>query len=154
MKCCNASKPILWGWSLGATIALHLSAQGRAVATVAAGTYFGRIFTPAHVQAGIAKASGEVDRARMTRMGTWPEMWPNQVRNRLLMYTGTDDGNVVKQLELQRAQIEKSGATIRVLQDCNHLGLVSDTAKVSAIVEPFLRESNAEPRAGSDAGSF
>ena len=72
-------------------------------------------------QAGIAEASGEVDRTRMMGMGTWAETWPNQMRNR---------------------------PKTAIISD------VSDTAKVIAIVELFLRESYAEPGTGSDAGSF
>ena len=135
---CDAGRPLVWGWSLGATLALHLAARGKAQATVAAGTYFGPIFTPAYVQAGIANASGEVDRARLQGMGTWPEVQPEQIRGRLLVYTGTNDGNVVKQLELQRGIIEAGGGELKVLEDCNHLDLISEIERIAEVVEPFL----------------
>jgi hypothetical protein len=96
-------------------------------------------FTSAYVQAGISKATGDVDRARLRGMETWPEVQPAHVQGRLLVYTGTNDGNVVKQLELQRGTIEAAGGELRVLGDCNHLELISETGKVARIVEPFLR---------------
>jgi pimeloyl-ACP methyl ester carboxylesterase len=68
-------------------------------------------------------------------------VWPNQIRNPLLVYTGTDDGNVVKQLRLQQRQIETSGGELKVIENCNHLGLVEDSEKVCTIVEPFIHES-------------
>jgi len=136
---CDANDPIVWGWSLGATVALHFASRGQAQATVAAGTYFGPIFTSACVQARIAEATREVDRARLLGMGTWPEMEPYQIRGRLLVYTGTNDGNVVKQLKLQREAIETAGGELEILGECNHLELISETQKVWPIVEPFLR---------------
>ena len=139
---CDVRSPVVWGWSLGGTLAIYLSSRGKAVATVAAGTYFGPIFTPAYVQAGISRASGEVDRARMRGMGTWPEVQPVQVKGRLLIYTGTRDGNVVKQLELQRKAIETAGGELKVLEGRNHLELISDTEGVATIVEPFIRGPN------------
>ena len=137
----DRGRPLVWGWSLGATLALHLAARGKVQATIAAGTYFGPIFTTAFVQAGISKASGDVDRARLRGMGTWPEVQPAQVKGCLLVYTGTNDGNVVKQLELQRETIEAAGGELEVLEDCNHLELISETEKVAEIVEPFLNRT-------------
>ena len=135
---CDVSRALVWGWSLGATLALHMAARGKAQATVAAGTYFGTIFTPAYVQAGIATATGEVDRSRLRGMAAWPEVQPAQVQGRLLVYTGTNDGNVVRQLDLQRASIEAAGGELEVLENCNHLELISETEKVAKVVEPFL----------------
>jgi pimeloyl-ACP methyl ester carboxylesterase len=141
LAACDVRRPSVWGWSLGATLALHVAARGIVQATVAAGTYFGPIFTPAFVQAGIAKARGKVDRARLRGMGTWPELQPAQIQGRLLVYTGTNDGNVVKQLELQRETIEAAGGELKVLKECSHLELLSETEKVAEIVEPFLHRT-------------
>jgi hypothetical protein len=55
------------------------------------------------------------------------------------MYTGTNDGNVVKQLKLQREAIETAGGELEILGECNHLELISETQKVWPIVGPFLR---------------
>jgi pimeloyl-ACP methyl ester carboxylesterase len=138
----GGGKPVVWGWSLGATVALHLASRGKVAATIAAGTFFGPIFTPAFIKAGTAEASGEIDRSRLLGMGTWLEVQPDQIEVRLLIYTGTNDGNVVKQLELQRKNIEAAGGELEVLQDCNHLELITETEKVAAIVEPFIRRVN------------
>jgi hypothetical protein len=135
---CDSHRPIVWGWSLGATVALHLASTGNVVSTVAAGTYFGPIFTPSYVQARIAEATGEVDRARMRGMETWPEVHPVQMKGRLLIYTGTNDGNVETQLELQRNDIEVNGGELKVLEDCNHLELITATEKVATVVMPFI----------------
>jgi pimeloyl-ACP methyl ester carboxylesterase len=135
---CDVRSPIVWGWSLGATVALHLASRGKVTATVGAGTYFGSIFTRPYVQSRIAEASTEVERARLLGMRTWPEVQPEQIKGRLLIYTGTNDGNVVKQLELQRNAIEAAGGDLKVLSDCNHLELVLATEKVAAVVLPFI----------------
>lgn len=138
ISACGGGCPMVWGWSLGATIALHLASRGTVSATISAGTYFGTIFTSTRVDAGVANATDEVGRARLRGMGTWPEVQPEQIKGRLLLYTGTNDGNVVKQLESQRNRIEQAGGTLKVLADCNHLELVTSTEKVADIVWPFI----------------
>jgi pimeloyl-ACP methyl ester carboxylesterase len=140
VRVCGQGNPIVWGWSLGATVALHLASRGKASATIAAGTYFGPIFTQAFVDSRTAASHSELDRARLRGMGTWPALQPNEVKGRLLVYTGTNDGNVVKQLGLQREAIEAAGGHLKVLSDCNHLQLVSEADKVASVVLPFINQ--------------
>src|SRR4029453_1400756 len=87
-------RPVVWGWSFGATVALHLSKRAMAAATIAAGTYFGPIFTAAYVGAKLTETVHALDRARWSGLEPWPSVEPSEVRGPLLMYTGTRDGNV------------------------------------------------------------
>lgn len=130
--------PIVWGWSFGATVALHLAKQGIVAATVAAGTYFGPIFTPAYVQARLAEAPSDLARARWSDLRSWPTVAPDEIHAPMLVYTGTRDGNVVRQLEQQRSSIEAAGAHLHVLAGLNHIELITATEPVAAVVEPFI----------------
>jgi pimeloyl-ACP methyl ester carboxylesterase len=140
ISACNASSPVIWGWSIGATVALHNATRAEVAATVAAGTYFGPIFTHSYIESRLSEGPGVIDRARLLGMGTWPGVQPDQIRGRFLVYTGTDDGNVVKQLELQRNSIEAAGGILKVLSETNHPELVTATGKVMAIVLPFVND--------------
>ena len=137
--------PIVWGWSLGATIALHLAKSTSVAATVAAGTYFGPIFTPTYVEARRTEARDALQRTRWSGLESWSAVEPDEIRGPLLVYTGTRDGNVVKELLRQRGSIEATGAALHVFDALNHLELVTAVDAVAAVVVPFIR---AERRGG------
>lgn len=132
-------RPIVWGWSFGATVALHLAKNTMATATAAAGTYFGTIFTSAYVAARLSEASSALESARWTGLESWPMVEPNEVRGPLLVYTGTRDGNVVRELQRQRSSIEAAGGHLHVLEGLNHIELLTATKPVAAVVGPFIR---------------
>jgi pimeloyl-ACP methyl ester carboxylesterase len=132
-------RPIVWGWSFGATVALHLAKSAMVSRTVAAGTYFGSIFTSAYVEARLTEATAAVQRARWSGLESWSAVEPNEVRGPLLVYSGTRDGNVVRELDRQRASIEAVGGHLTVLEGLNHIELLTATAPVAAVVGPFIR---------------
>ena len=131
--------PVVWGWSLGATIALHLAKSTSVAATVAAGTYFGPIFTPTYVEARRTEARSELERVRWSGLESWPAVEPDEIRGPLLVYTGTRDGNVARELRRQRASIEAAGGTLHVLDGLNHVELATAIEPVAAVVEPLIR---------------
>jgi len=135
----HIERPMVWGWSFGATLALHLAKNTMVARTVAAGTYFGPIFTSAYVEARLSEATGALQRARWSGLESWSAVAPSEVRGPLLVYTGTRDGNVVRELQRQRASIETAGGHLHVLEGLNHIELLTATRPVAALVEPFIR---------------
>ena len=135
----HVDRPVVWGWSFGATLALHLAKNAMVAGTVAAGTYFGPIFTSAYVEVRLSEASDVIQQARWSGLGSWPTVEPNEVRGQLLVYTGTRDGNVVRELQRQRASIERAGGHLHVLEGLNHIELLTATGPVAATVGPFIR---------------
>ena len=129
----------VWGWSFGATRACHLAKNTIVVGTITAGTYFGRIFTSAYVEARLSEASDALQRARWSGLESWPAVEPNEVHGPLLVYTGTRDGNVVRKLQHQRASIEATGGKLHVLEGLNHIELLTANGPVSDVVMPFIR---------------
>jgi pimeloyl-ACP methyl ester carboxylesterase len=138
LSSCGVGRPVVWGWSLGATIALHFAKRGEPVATVASGSYFGPIFTPTYVESWLADSSTELERARWQGLGTWPAVGAAEVRGRLLVCTGTRDGNVVSKLEDQRDSIEAMGGRLHVFSGLNHIELITVTKSVAPVIEAFL----------------
>jgi pimeloyl-ACP methyl ester carboxylesterase len=134
----GVERPIVWGWSFGATLALHLAKNTLVARTVAAGTYFGQIFTSAYVEARLSEVTGALQRARWSGLEPWSAVEPNEVRGPFLVYTGSRDGNVVRELERQRASIQAVGGHLHVLEGLNHIELLTATAPVAAVVGPFI----------------
>jgi len=130
--------PIVWGWSLGATVALHLAKHTVVAATLAAGTYFGQIFTSTYVQARLSEAHNALARCRWSGLASWPAVEPSELCCPLLVYTGTRDGNVVEVLQRQRGSIEAMGGRLHVLEGLNHVELLSATGPVESLVRPFI----------------
>lgn len=164
---CEVDQFRVWGWSFGATIGLHLAARSSRLARVViAGTYFGRIFTEAYVQARLAEieplvqaqAEGKLDQldlspqaqafwaqtnlpvyqARVKGLASWPGVEPQDVQCPALVYTGTADGNVVVQLQKQRATIEAAGLQLQVFNELNHFQLISEADTVYPVIRSFL----------------
>ncbi|MBL7183043.1 MAG: alpha/beta hydrolase [Anaerolineae bacterium] len=167
MDVCGVDRFRVWGWSFGATIGLHLAARSpRVVQAVIAGTYFGNIFTESYVQRQLtqieplarAQAEGRLDQlnlspevrafmartnlpvylARLKGLISWPRVEPQDVQCPMLVYTGTADGNVVVQLQKQRATIEAAGLHLHVFDGLNHIQLLSESDIVLPVVGAFL----------------
>jgi len=135
----RVERPMVWGWSFGATLALHLAKNAAVARTAAAGTYFGPIFTSAYVEARLSEATSVLQRVRWSGLESWPAVEPSEVRGPLLVYTGTRDGNVTRHLQRQRASIEVAGGHLHVLEGLNHIELLTATGPVAAVVGPFIR---------------
>ena len=139
---CGIETFLLWGWSFGATVGLHMIANSsRIERAVIAGTYFGRIFTKEYVQARLNQASSPLEHARWNGLASWRGVEPAMVRCPALIYTGTADGNVLVQLEQQRPSIEEVGMRLHVFEGFKHGQLLTRQEVVSTIVLPFLDAS-------------
>jgi pimeloyl-ACP methyl ester carboxylesterase len=137
---CSAERFCLWGWSFGGTLSLHLAARSsRCQRAVIAGTYFGRLFTEAYVQRRLAEAVQPVMRVRWQGVQSWPGIEPGDVHCPMLVYTGAADGNVVVQLQQQRAVMEAAGVHLHILSNLTHGGLVSAVDVVAPLILPFLK---------------
>ena len=137
---CHVNQFRLWGWSFGGTLGLHLAARSpRLRRAVVAGTYFGHLFTDAYVQRRLAETVQPVARARWQGVHSWPGIEPQDIQCPMLVYTGRADGNVVVQLQQQRAAIEAAGLSLYVFNNLRHGGLVSAVEVVAPLILPFLR---------------
>ncbi len=171
LDACRTDQVRLWGWSFGGTLGLYLAAQSPHITrAVIAGTYFGRIFTETYVQERLdqvaawadAAATDSVDtldlppsgkayvrrmnwpayQARWRGLVEWPWVEPQDIRRPLLLYTGTEDGNVVIQLQQQRQAIEAAGLRLEVLDGLTHGQLFTERSVVAPVVLPFLDASS------------
>lgn len=167
MDACKVDDSRLFGWSFGATIGLHLAASSpRIIQAVVAGSYFGRIFTAEWIEPRVeqlkrlvnAQADGVLDQldlssheralssrtdlhvylARVRALSTWPAVEPHDLRCPTLVYTGTEDGNVVGRLEEQRAAIEAAGHRLHVFDGFTHLQLLSELDTLSPVIHSFF----------------
>ena len=137
---CQVDLLSLWGWSFGGTLGLHLAARSpRIRRAVIAETSFGRLFTDAYVQRRLTETVLPVWRARWQGVQSWPGVDPEDVQCPTLVYTGAADGNVVGQLQQQRAAIEAAGVGLHVLNNLSHGGLVSALDVVAPLILPFLK---------------
>jgi hypothetical protein len=64
---------------------------------------------------------------------------PQDVQCPMLVYMGTADGNVVVQLQRQRAAIEAAGLSLYVFNNLRHGGLMSTVEVVAPLILPFLQ---------------
>jgi pimeloyl-ACP methyl ester carboxylesterase len=137
---CHVDQFCLWGWSFGGTLGLHVAARSpRLQRAVIAGTYFGRLFPDTYVQRRLAEAVQPVVRVRWQGLQSWPGVAPEDIQCPMLVYTGTADGNVVGQLQQQRAAIEAAGMCLYVFNNLRHGGLVSAVDVVAPLILPFLQ---------------
>ena len=168
LDACHAERCIYWGWSFGGTIGSHLAAHtDRLAGAVMAGTYFGPIFTGERWQNAnrelgkIAKAKrdGTLDTvdlpdekrrfaeindldllwARRRGVESWPAVEPAELQCPTLIYTGSEDGRIVENLEKQRASIEAAGLELHSFDGLDHRKLVSERDAVAKVIEPFIR---------------
>lgn len=153
---------------MGGTIGTHFAAQTDRVKRASiAGTYFELNLSQGHWHddnveiARIAKATREgtldalnldegrrrfaesmdLDRiwARRYAMESWPAVQPVDLRCPILIYSGTNDGQIVEMLRQQRAVIEEAGQTLHIFEGFDHLQLVSERAVIMPIIQSFLQ---------------
>lgn len=136
----NTEKIILWGWSLGATVALHFSKENANIVKSAfiAGTYFGPIFTDTYIEKRISETTSLIDKARLNGFKKWPIVNPNEIKIPFLVYTGTNDGNVVIQIKKQEEEITKAGGIVKILDNVDHYGLINEYREIEEQIIPTL----------------
>lgn len=141
LEACRVGAPVVWGWSLGATIALHYSKRKNVRGTIAAGTYFGAIFTKEYIDARLAEADTETNKIRWMALRSWPGISPQEIHSPFLLYTGSNDGNVVINARKQAGEIAAAGGLLKIIDGANHYGLVSDMQSTERIVMSFIEET-------------
>jgi pimeloyl-ACP methyl ester carboxylesterase len=141
LKIANDSNPIIWGWSLGATIAMHYTAKKSIKATIACGSYFGLIFSNEFITKALKNTNDQLHKARLNAFNKWPIVLPDQMKNDFLVYSGTNDGNVVIQLKKQREAIQKAKGKLIIFDGLDHAGLINEVNKIEPTVMEFMRNS-------------
>ena len=142
LKACNKEFPIIWGWSFGATIALHYSKYSKVKATIAGGTYFGPIFTEAYINNRLKEITDEIIKNRSIGLRQWASVYPNEMKNPFLVYTGTKDGNVVVQIRKQKEEILNAGGNVEIFEEIDHYGLISNMDEIDNYIMPFIRKNS------------
>jgi pimeloyl-ACP methyl ester carboxylesterase len=137
-KMIQEKPPMLWGWSLGATIALLYSKFREVSGVIASGTYFGKIFSDEYVNNRIKSLPDQNSIIRISAFRDWPIVYPDEIKKPFLVYTGTNDGNVVKRLREQEKEIMQANGNLVIFDDLDHSGLISQKEKVKESVYHFL----------------
>jgi hypothetical protein len=71
----------------------------------------------------------------------WPIILPKQMNSPFLVYTGTNDGNVVTQLRKQENDIGNAKGKLVIFDEIGHWGLTYNLDKVEYMVMEFLRKN-------------
>ena len=141
LKEINETDPFIWGWSLGATIAMQYSTQKQIKGTIACGSYFGLIFTKELIQNAINNTNDKVMISRFLAFSEWPIINPENMKNKYLIYTGSRDGNVVNKLMEQKNQIEASNGILVVFNNVDHIGLLNKVDLIKGNIIRFIKEN-------------
>jgi pimeloyl-ACP methyl ester carboxylesterase len=173
---CRARNFLLWGFSVGAAIALQVAARSEHVlgATIA-GSFFGDAIKeyvakniPGLEAAINAKESGvlaEWDLGQAERtfieavdlplalalyraMAQWPTIAPAGLRCPTYVYAGSADTLVSGVLESQRTEIEAVGMRLRVIAGLDHFQEITAVDRVLPDVLAFLRSCDQAPASG------
>ena len=144
---CGVERFCVFGFSFGATIALHLAARSeRPRKIISAGTRFGQIFTADYVDNWLARIAQSppadpgvmaILQARINTLRDWPGIEPVQLQCPALIYTGSQDANVELKVA-QRDAIEAAGHQFAVQESLDHIGLVKAREQVLPLVLHFL----------------
>lgn len=129
----------IWGWSLGGTLALHLAKRTTVISfALISGTYFGKLFTDQYIEQRLKTTKDEHSRTRWAGLRSWPGVEPADIHCDTCVYSGSNDGNVVNQLNQQRESIESAGIELRIFPGLNHGELVSQVDIVGGYVDSKL----------------
>jgi pimeloyl-ACP methyl ester carboxylesterase len=137
-KTIQKEPPVVWGWSLGATIAFLYGKFREVGGVIACGTYFGKIFSDEYVSNRIKTLSDQNCITRLSAFKNWPIVYPDEIKKPFLVYTGTNDGNVVKRLQEQENEIKNAMGQLVIFEDLNHIGLISQKDTVKECIVQFL----------------
>jgi pimeloyl-ACP methyl ester carboxylesterase len=140
---CGAARFGLIGFSWGATVARYLAAHSeRVTRAVLIGTYFGQYFTGAYLARLLENYSGNpLQTARVQGLRAWPGIEAAELRCPTLVITGSEDGNVVKMLRLQREVVEAAGIGLEIFEGLDHGGLIETVDTVLPRVRAFVEAS-------------
>jgi pimeloyl-ACP methyl ester carboxylesterase len=164
---CAASRFLVWGFSLGGTIALHLAARSpRPQAIVVAGSFFGKLLDDEHVKqvtegvekTAIAKEQGQLDalalppterwfadRANLrvvlalTAAGPdWPPIEPPDLQCPAYVFAGSRNAAATAALTARRAALEAAGVRVQIFEGLDHMQEFTDGEVVFPQVKSFL----------------
>ena len=130
--------PVLWGWSLGATISLLYGKYHDVGGIIACGTYFGKIFSNEYVTNRINTLTDQYNIIRLSAFKDWPIVYPYEIDKPLLVYTGTNDGNVVRRLHEQENDITNANGKLVIFDDLDHIGLINQKEMIKEEIIGFL----------------
>ena len=155
----------VWGFSLGASIALHLATQRKLRGVIAAGSFFGRELIdygkhniPSLEAAVRAKDENRLDRLELSSterffvenadldvalaisnaMANWSRIEPDMVKSPLLIYAGTNDEPIHSILQQQSKDIQNAGIELNFIDKLDHFQAISEKKIVLPMVERFL----------------
>lgn len=169
---CKVEKFLVWGFSLGATIALQLAARSDRVSrAVIAGSFFGKSIREyasrniASLEAVIkARAEGRIGELFLTSeersfvesidlelalavykaITDWPVIRPQDLRCPAFVYVGSADEPIIGVLREQRVEIEKAGIRFKIFDGLNHFEEITATDAVLPDVLEFLNEGDSD----------
>ncbi len=156
---------LIWGFSLGASIALHCANQLSVKGIVAAGTYFGQELVD-YARNNIMgleevvrlKRSGQLVESELTQadryfidhadlnialtiskaMAKWPIIEPNEIKIPTLLYSGTNDEPSYSILQGQANKIRAAGINLEFFENFDHFDLINKKPVVFPVVKDFL----------------
>jgi pimeloyl-ACP methyl ester carboxylesterase len=163
----RADRFSIWGYSLGATVALHVASRLNSVRrTVVAGSWFGPIFTREQIDASLsrlesaqaAKAAGRLaefglpdkDRQFLEQanidvmiawnraMAGWPGVAPGDLQSRAFVYAGTSNEQAAARLRAEAEAIGAAGVEIEFFEGLDHAREFSDLNTIMPRVLAFL----------------
>jgi pimeloyl-ACP methyl ester carboxylesterase len=172
---CAATRFLVWGFSLGGTIALHLAARSpRPLAIVVAGSFFGKLLDDEDVKrvtdgierAAIAKEQGRLDelalphaerwfadRANLrvvlalTPAGLdWPPIEPPDLRCPAYVFAGSKNTAATSALAARGAEIEKAGVRVQIFEGLDHMQEFSEGEIVFPGARSFLAGAHGSRR--------
>jgi surfactin synthase thioesterase subunit len=134
----NLENPVIWGWSLGASIAFQYSSKNRCRSIIGCGSYFGLIFSKEYTEQQLSKTNDPILRSRINAFNSWPIIEPEDIKCRMFIYSGTNDGNVYKKLEEQKDRILKMNGRYKIYDGVDHWGLVNEKGIIENDISDFL----------------
>jgi pimeloyl-ACP methyl ester carboxylesterase len=164
---CGANDFSIWGFSYGATIALHLAASSRRVTkAVIAGSMFGQIFPEGYIESlvsemeliAVAQEEGRLDElslsperqsfiadnslrvviASMGAMASWPPVEPRDLLCPALVLAGSKNFPVASALASRGEEIKAAGVELRIFDGLDHFQEFSETEILLPPVLSFL----------------
>ena len=158
-------KFFLWGFSLGASIALHIAVKQKLYGIVATGSFFGQELInygkqniPSLEAAVKAKAENRLNQLKLSSaerffvenadinialaisraMEKWSKIEPDMIKSPLLLYAGTSDEPIYSILKKQSNTIRNAGINLNFIKQLDHFQAISEQKIVLPIVEEFL----------------